>query len=213
MIKRFRSAGTCFFSRETLGTKAGGDQSSFTFKQRMPGKCRLPGSGVSKANKVWSLLFRSWKCRRRESHKPRSLWALLFCGFSHQWSPVTMETNALPLGNHRPGAKLLSWAAAAAAKSLQLCPTLCDPIDSLPPGSPVPGILQARTLEWVAISFSNAWKWKVKVKSLSHVRPQRPHGLQPTRLLRPWDFPSKSTGVGCHCFLHHLSYREDHSRG
>ena len=48
------------------------------------------------------------------------------------------------------------------AKSLQLCPTLCDPIDSSPPGFPVPGILQARTLEWVAISFSNAWKWKVK---------------------------------------------------
>ena len=57
--------------------------------------------------------------------------------------------------------------AAAAAKSLQLCPTLCDPIDGSPPGSAVPGILQARALEWVAISFSNAWKWKVKVKSLS----------------------------------------------
>ena len=60
--------------------------------------------------------------------------------------------------------------AAAAAKSLQSCPTLCNPIDGSSPGSPVPGILQARTLEWVAISFSNAWKWKVKVKSLSHVR-------------------------------------------
>ena len=60
-------------------------------------------------------------------------------------------------------------AAAAPAKSLQSCPTLCDPIDGSLPGSPVPGILQARTLEWVAISFSNAWKWKVKVKSLSHV--------------------------------------------
>ena len=60
--------------------------------------------------------------------------------------------------------------AAAAAKSLQSCPTLCDPIDGSPPGSPVPGILQARTLEWVAISFSNAWKWKVRVKSLSRVR-------------------------------------------
>ena len=54
-------------------------------------------------------------------------------------------------------------------KSLQSRPTLCDPIDGSPPGSPVPGILQARTLEWVAISFSNACKWKVKVKSLSHV--------------------------------------------
>ena len=60
--------------------------------------------------------------------------------------------------------------AATAAKSHQSCPTLCDPIDGSPPGSPVPGILQARTLEWVAISFSNAWKWKVKVKSLSRVR-------------------------------------------
>ena len=58
---------------------------------------------------------------------------------------------------------------AAAAKSLQLCLTLCDPIDGSPPGSPIPGILQARTLEWVAISFSNAWTLKVKVKSLSHV--------------------------------------------
>ena len=56
-----------------------------------------------------------------------------------------------------------------AAKSLQLCATLCNPIDCSPPGSPVPGILQARTLEQVAISFSNAWKWKVKVKSLSCV--------------------------------------------
>ena len=92
--------------------------------------------------------------------------------------------------------------AAAAAKSPQLCPTLCDPIDGSPPGSPVPGILQARTLEWVAISFSNAWKWKVKVKSLSRVWPNssRPHGLQPTRLLHPWDFPGKSSAVGCHNF-------------
>ena len=55
------------------------------------------------------------------------------------------------------------------AKSLQSCPTLCDPTDGSPSGSPIPGILQARTLEWVAISLSNVWKWKVKVKSLSHV--------------------------------------------
>ena len=61
-------------------------------------------------------------------------------------------------------------ATAAAAKSLQSCLTLCDPIDGSPPGSPIPGILQTRTLEWVAISFSNAWKWKVKVKSLSRVQ-------------------------------------------
>ena len=61
-------------------------------------------------------------------------------------------------------------AAAAAAKSIQSCLTLCNPIDGSPPGSPVPGSLQARSLEWVAISFSSAWKWKVKVKSLSGVR-------------------------------------------
>ena len=93
---------------------------------------------------------------------------------------------------------MISIAVAAAAKLLQLCPTLCDPVDGSPPGSPVPGILQARTLEWVAISFSNAWKWKVKVKLLSRLSDSlRPRGLQPTRLLRPWDFPGKSTGVGC----------------
>ena len=98
-------------------------------------------------------------------------------------------------------------AAAAAAKLLQSCPTLCGPIDGSPPGSSVPGILQARTLEWVAISFSNAWKWKVKVKSLSHS----------WLLATPWtaahqappsmDFPGKSTGLGCHCLLLSNSYR------
>ena len=65
---------------------------------------------------------------------------------------------------------MLWWDAAAPAKSLQSCLTLCNPIEGSPPGSPVPGILQTRTLEWVAISFSNAWKWKVKMKSLSRVR-------------------------------------------
>ena len=79
----------------------------------------------------------------------------------------------------------LSDAAAAVAKSLQSCLTLCDPLDGSPPGSSVPGILQARILEWVAISFSNAWKWKVKVKSLSRA----------WLLVTPWtaayqDFPS-----------------------
>ena len=62
------------------------------------------------------------------------------------------------------------YIAAATAKSLQSCPTLCDPIDSSPPGSAVPGVLQARTLDWAAISFSNALKWKMKVKTLSRVR-------------------------------------------
>ena len=90
----------------------------------------------------------------------------------------TTMWSAIPfLGIYLKEMKSLPWRdvstpkfAAAAAKSLQSCPTLCDPIDGSPPGSPVPGILQARTLEWVAISFSNAGKWKVKVKSLSRVR-------------------------------------------
>ena len=83
------------------------------------------------------------------------------------------------------------------AKSLQSCLTLCDPIDGLPPGSAVPGILQARTLEWVAISFSNTRKWKWSRSVVSDT--SQPHGLRPTRLLWPWDFPGKSTGVGCRC--------------
>ena len=95
------------------------------------------------------------------------------------------------------------YAATAAAKSLQSCPTLCDPIDGSPPGSPVPGILQARILEWVAISFSSALKVKSEseVAQLCPTLSKRPHGLQPIRLLHPWDFPGKSTGVGCHCLL------------
>ena len=66
--------------------------------------------------------------------------------------------------------KILASSPIAAAKSLESCLTLCDPIDGRPPGSPIPGILQARTLEGAAISFSNAWNWKVKVKSLSRVQ-------------------------------------------
>ena len=89
----------------------------------------------------------------------------------------------------------------AAAKSLQSCPTLCDPIDGSPPGSSIPGILQARILEWVANSISNAWKWKVKGKLLSRVRLLATPWTAATRLLRPWDFPGKSTGVGRHCLL------------
>ena len=81
---------------------------------------------------------------------------------------IIIKINLLISNVHRLF-KQIYFLYSAAAKSLQSCPTLWDPIDSRPPGSPIPGILQARTLEWVAISFSNAWKWKVKVKSLSHV--------------------------------------------
>ena len=70
----------------------------------------------------------------------------------------------------KDSSKLLFHYIHAAARSLQSCPTLWHPIDGSPPGSAFPGILQAGTLEWVAISFSSAWKWKVNVKSLSHVR-------------------------------------------
>ena len=86
----------------------------------------------------------------------------------------TLETLLSEISSHKKTNTvwfpLYQVSAATAAKSLQSCPTLCDPTDGRPPGSPVPGILQARTLEWVAISFSNAWKWKVKVNSLSRVR-------------------------------------------
>ena len=93
-------------------------------------------------------------------------------------------------------------------KSLQLCPTLCDPIEVSQPGSPIPGILPARVLDWSGLPFpssmheSEKWKWSRSVVSDS----PRPHGLQPTRLLHPWDFPGKSTGVGCHCLLHWTYY-------
>ena len=92
-------------------------------------------------------------------------------------SYLTSQASILPpakweyLQHHHVKWELKAMAAAAtAAKSLQLCPTLCNPIDASPPGSSVPGILQERILEWVAISFSNAWMWKVKVKLLSPVQ-------------------------------------------
>ena len=92
-------------------------------------------------------------------------------------------------------------AAATAAKLLQSCPTLCDPIDGSPPGPPSLGF--SRREHWSGLPFpspmheSEKWKWSRSVMSHS----SRSHGLQPTRLLRPWDFPGKSTGVGCHCLL------------
>ena len=103
------------------------------------------------------------------------IWSLEFqhqytSRFSVWWEPTFWLTDVvlLSVSSHGGRAGVLS---AAAAKSLQSCLTLCDPIDGSPPGSSVPGILQARTLEWVTISFSNAWKWKVKVKLPSCVRP------------------------------------------
>ena len=100
------------------------------------------------------------------------MWTVNFQMFKLDLEKVEEPEIILPTstGSWKKQESSRKTSAAAAAKSLQLCPTLCDPIDGSPPGSPVPGILQARTLEWVAISFSNAWKWKVKVKSLSCVR-------------------------------------------
>ena len=111
----------------------------------------------------------SWKSRWRQDTK-----GLVTCAKGTNFIPFWTKENTGKITQvvASPDFTSLSWsaaAAAAAAKSLQPCPTLCDPIDGSPPGSPVPGILQARTLEWVAISFSNAWKWKVKVKLLSCV--------------------------------------------
>ena len=90
---------------------------------------------------------------------------------AHSTHYVKAENPLWVVSDNLPVFKTQVWsAAAAAAKTLQSCPTLCDPIDGSPLGSSVPGILQARTLECVAISFSNAWKWKVKVKLLSRAR-------------------------------------------
>ena len=94
-----------------------------------------------------------------------------FYGLSYfQW--LTSSSDFVPCSNLSPTPSVVMTKlilTPAAAKSPQSCPTLCDPIDSSPPGSPVPGVLQARTLGWVAISFSSARKWKVKVKMLSRV--------------------------------------------
>ena len=115
----------------------------------------LPGSsvnGISQARILkWVAISFS-----RGSFWPRNRTHISFIGRQILYYWATRETWVI-------------WYAAAAAKLLQSCPSLCDPIDGSPPGSPIPGILQARTLEWVAISFSSACKWKVKVKSLSRV--------------------------------------------
>ena len=109
---------------------------------------------------IWSLGWEDLLEKGMATHSSILTWRILWteetvgyrslvCRVGHDWSDLAHTTTT--------------------TKSRQSCLTLCDPIDGSPPGSPVPGILQARTMEWVAISFSNAWKWKVKVKSLSRV--------------------------------------------
>ena len=136
----------------------------------------LPGNSCSKANfKMFYLLqhasWRKWSIQFVYNR------AIIYCWKGPDKAKCSAE-NVLFLSSN--------------AKSLQSCPTLCDPIDGSPPGSPVPGIPQARTLERGAISFSNAWKWKVKVKTPWTAAYQAPPSM---------DFPGKSTGVGCHCLL------------
>ena len=119
-------------------------------------------------SELFSLVFSLWR-----EHLTQSVFYFLGVG---RWSLIAHEDVASWQGMVSRSIQRhchpysTAAAAAAAAKSLQSCLTLWDPIDGSPPGSPVPGILQARTLEQVAISFSNAWKWKVKVKPLSRVR-------------------------------------------
>ena len=108
------------------------------------------------------------QCTKKAAIERQSTFYFSFLSFIVKFSLSTIagRPTVLPVLGSEGGTGLK----AATAKSLQSCPTLCDPMDSSPPGSPVPGILQARTLEWVAIPFSSAWKWKEKVKSLSHVQ-------------------------------------------
>ena len=138
------------------------------------------------------------------------IWSL---EFQHQytsrfrvwWEPTFWLTDVLLLSvsSHGGRAGVLS---AAAAKSLQSCPTLCDLIDGSPPGSPSLGF--SRKEHWSGLPSpsptqeNEKWKWSRSVVS----DPQRPHGLQPSRLIHPWDFPGKSTGVGCHCLLHNIYF-------
>ena len=100
------------------------------------------------------------------------LQSIMLWRVGHEWGDSTFSLSLYKMkycSSSMVSSIFYNYAAAAAAKSLQSCPTLCDPIDGSPPGSSIPGILQARTLEWVATSFSNAWKWKVKGKLLSRV--------------------------------------------
>ena len=140
-------------------------------------------SSVQLVSRV-QLFATPWTAARQASLSVANFRSLLKLMSSSQWCHPTISSSVVPFSSSClqsfpasgsfPVSQFFtscsqSMIAAAAAKSLQLCLILCDPVDGSPPGSPIPGILQARTLEWVAISFSNAWKWKVKVTLLSCV--------------------------------------------
>ena len=134
--------------------------------------------------RLQALIYKAWQKDGKEIHwkfcnsyasglSPCNFLIFLYSIIFVQWTFIIRMCWIPKLGKKKKQLKNFGFSSAAAAspaKSLQSCPTLCDPIDGSPLGSSVPGILQARTLEWVAISFSNAWRWKVKVKSLSPAR-------------------------------------------
>ena len=110
----------------------------------------------------------NWWCRRRVYWVRQMMFLSRILVILIILKLVSLEVFSLPVSKKISLLCCMRASTHLAAKSLQSCPSLCDPIDGSPPGSPVPGILQARTLEWVAISFPSAWEWKVKVKLLSH---------------------------------------------
>ena len=123
------------------------------------------------------------------------------CQYQICWHSHLTITFKIPAEQHNECWKKDNIIWTATAKLLQLYPILCDPIDGSPPGSLSLGF--SRQEYWSGLPFpslmyeSEKWKWSRSVVSDS----SRPHGLQPTRLPLPWDFPGKSTGVGCHCLL------------
>ena len=170
---------------------------------------------------VWSLGWEDPLEKRKATHSSILAWRIPwtvayqappFMGFSRQeyWSglpfpspeeeekaeepEIKLPTSVGSQKKQENSKKSFLLLRAAAAKSLHLCLTLCDPTDGSPSGSSIPGILQARTLEWVAISFSNAC---IHVKLLQTCLTVRPYGQQPNRLLCPQDSPGKNTGVSC----------------
>ena len=129
----------------------------YSFYSSLTSKDTLWNLSLLSSLGVWNVLFSVWLTEALSKSTSQSLSFYFLLQSLISWLPCLVFC---------PGTEMY----AAAAKSLQSCPTLCDPIDGSPPGSPIPGILQARTLEWVAISFSNEWKWKVKVILLSCVQ-------------------------------------------
>ena len=153
----------------------------------------VAAEGVIFPNAFFNTDSKSLGAETEFSTSSMKLFFQLLC-YHCQTTPSKISTTSVDLFSPLP----LKKPAAAAAKSLQSCPTLCNPIDGSPPGSLVLGF--SRQEHWSGLPFpspmheSEKWKWCHSVVS----DPQRCHGLQPSRLLRPWDFPGKSTGVGCH---------------